>query len=150
MKKITKIVATLFFIGYLPVAQGTVASAAALSVCFFLSRYPAVYIAATFVLLALGFWASSYAESEFDKKDPREIVIDEFSSLFIVYLFIPFTLKIAIIGFILFRALDIFKLPPIKRLETLPGGWGIMLDDIAAAILTNLILQVLVFCLGIY
>ena len=150
MKKIAKIVATLFFIGYIPVAQGTIASAAALFMCFFLSRYPAAYIAVTFALLALGFWASSCAESEFGKKDPREIVIDEFSALFIVYLFIPFTLKTAIIGFLLFRALDIFKLPPIKKLEALPGGWGIMLDDIAAAILTNLILQVLVFCLRIY
>ena len=150
MKKIAKIIATLFFVGYIPVAPGTIASAIAVFACAFLSRYPAAYIAVTIVLLALGFWASRRAEEEFGKKDPHEIVIDEFASCFIVYLFIPFTLKIAVIGFLLFRALDIFKLPPIKKLETLPGGWGIMLDDIAAAILTNLTLQVLVFCLGIY
>ena len=150
MKKIAKAIATLFFIGYIPVAPGTIASAIAVFACAFLSRYPAAYIAVTIALLALGFWASSLAEREFGKKDPREIVIDEFSSVFIVYLFIPFTLKIAVIGFLLFRALDIFKLPPIKKLESLPKGRGIMLDDIAAAILANVILQILVFCLRIY
>jgi len=149
MKKIAKLVATLFYVGYVPLAPGTASSILALILCAFLKPYPEAYAAATCVFLIIGFWASHRAEEEFGKKDPREIVIDEFSSLFIVYLFIPFTLKTAVIGFLLFRALDIFKLPPIKKLQSLPKGWGIMLDDVASAILANLALQVFVL-LGVY
>ena len=65
--------------------------------------------------------------------------------MLLVYLFVPFSAKFLITGFILFRIFDIFKIPPIKKLQAYPAGYGIMLDDIAAAILTNIVLQVLRF-----
>ena len=90
----------------------------------------------------LGFWVSKKAEEEFNAKDPRQVVIDEFSSQLLVFFFIPFSTLNVLVGFFLFRFLDVFKLPPIKKLERLPKGWGIMLDDIAVAIFANLILQI--------
>jgi phosphatidylglycerophosphatase A len=127
------------------VASGTVASLAAVFVYLLIRKNILVYFSATALFLILGFWSSSRARENFHRKDPHEVVIDEFASLFLVYLFIPFSMKILVIGFLLFRFFDIVKIPPIKRLEDLPGGFGIMLDDIAAAVLTNIILQVLVF-----
>lgn len=145
MQSLSKLIATLFFIGYSPVAPGTLASLAALPFCVLLKDTPFLYFFITGFLLVLGFWASSRAEKAFSKKDPPEIVIDEFASMFLVYAFVPPNAKFLIAGFLLFRVFDIFKIPPLKKLQVLPQGYGIMLDDIAAAILTNIILQALRF-----
>ena len=142
-QKISKLFATVFYVGFVPVAPGTVASLLGVFLYLLVRNYPTLYFSLTAILLAVGFWSSTAAEKNFSKKDPRQIVIDEFSSVLLVYLFIPFSLKFLIIGFLLFRFFDIVKIPPIKKLEALPGGLGIMLDDIAAAILANFILQVL-------
>ena len=145
MRKISKLIATLFYVGYIPLAPGTLASALAIPIYILLRNNQGAYLITTVIFLCIGFWAANTAVTAFKEKDPPEIVIDEFSSLFIVYLFLPFSPKIVVIGFIIFRILDIFKIPPIKKLESLPKGWGIMLDDIAAAILTNIILHLLRF-----
>ena len=97
------------------------------------------------LLLILGFWSSSRAEKYFSKKDPGQIVIDEFSATLLVYFFIPFNPKFLIAGFLLFRVFDVFKIPPMRKLQAFPAGSGIMLDDIASAILANLVLQMLRF-----
>ena len=143
MQKIAKLIATVFFVGFCPVASGTAASLLALPVYYFLRENSHAYFFVTIALLIIGFWSSSRAEKEFGRKDPGEIVIDEFSAMLIVFLFIPFNVKFMIIGFFLFRVFDILKFPALKRLERLPKGYGIMLDDIAAAVLANLILQVI-------
>ena len=137
-----RLLATCFYIGYLPLMPGTWASLAALFVCYLLRGHHLLYAGLTLFLLILGFWVSTKAEDELGSKDPKEIVIDEFSSQLLVFIFIPFNLINLFLGFLLFRMLDIFKLPPIKKLECLPKGWGIMLDDIAVAIFVNLILQI--------
>ena len=143
MQKIAKLIATVFFVGFCPIAPGTAASLLALPIYYFLRESPYVYLLITIGLLVVGFWSSSRAEKEFGRKDPGEIVIDEFSAMLIVFLFIPFQVKFMVIGFFLFRIFDILKFPALKRLERLPKGYGIMLDDIAAAILANLVLQVI-------
>ena len=145
MRKIDKFISTLFFIGFCPFAPGTAASLLAVFVYFLVRSNVPLHFFLTVFFLALGFWSTSRAENSFSRKDPPQIVIDEFSSMLLAYLFIPFRLKFVIVGFFLFRFLDIFKIPPIKKLQTLPKGYGIMLDDIAAAILTNLVLQILRF-----
>ncbi len=137
-----RLLATCFYIGYLPLMPGTWASLAALFVYYLLRSHHLLYAGLTLFLLILGFWVSTKAEHELGSKDPKEIVIDEFSSQLLVFIFIPFNLISLFLGFLLFRILDIFKLPPIKKLQYLPKGWGIMLDDIAVAIFVNLILQV--------
>lgn len=145
MQKISKSIATLFFVGFSPIAPGTVASLLAIVVYLLVKDNIFIYFFLTIFLLILGFWSANLAKKGFPDKDPPQIVIDEFSSMLLVYFFIPFSPKFLIIGLILFRFFDISKIPPLKRLEALPAGFGIMLDDIAAAILTNLILQVLRF-----
>lgn len=143
MRKIGNIIATLFFVGFSPVAPGTLASLLAMIIYVFVKGNAFIYYFLTMFLLIIGFWSAGLAEKSFSRKDPPQIVIDEFSSMMLVWFFIPFNPKFLIIGFLLFRFFDIVKIPPLKRLQALPSGFGIMLDDIAAAILTNLILHVL-------
>lgn len=142
MQKISKVIATLFFVGYIPFAPGTAASLIGAFFYVLAGRNTPVYFALTLFFVAAGFWAVQKSKGCFTKKDPPEIVIDELASMMLAYLFIPVSLKFLLAGFFLFRLFDILKTPPIKKLESLPGGYGIMLDDIAAAIITNLILQV--------
>lgn len=143
MRKLSRLIATVCFIGYVPFASGTVASLAGLGAYLLARNNAPLYFTLTALSLVLGFWSASAFVRHSSEKDPSEVVIDEFSSMLLVYLFIPFNVKLLITGFFLFRLFDVFKIPPIKRLEKLPGGAGIMLDDVASAILTNLILQVL-------
>ncbi len=145
MRRIERALSTLFFVGHCPLLPGTLASLLGAGVYLLVRNNTPLYLTLTALFLALGFWSASGAEGTFRRKDPPQIVIDEFSSMLLVYLFVPFSVKFLITGFILFRIFDIFKMPPIKKLQKLPAGWGIMLDDIAAAILTNIILQVLRF-----
>ena len=75
-------------------------------------------------------------------KDPRRIVIDEYASFLIPLYFTPVRLVPLFIAFIAFRLFDILKPPPLRYLERLRGGWGIMLDDIGAAMYTVVIILV--------
>lgn len=142
MRKIYKYIATLFIIGYIPYAQGTIASALA-AVFYILFKDSYFYYLSIAVILVVGFWSSERSADEFKVKDPPEIVIDEFSSMLLVNLFMPYSITRLITGFVLFRVFDILKTPPLRKLESLPKGSGIMMDDIGAAIYANLILQIL-------
>jgi phosphatidylglycerophosphatase A len=82
---------------------------------------------------------ASCAERWFGTKDHRAIVIDEIVGMVLALLALPFRIGYVIAAFVLFRALDIFK--PLPAIEHLPGGWGIMCDDLVAAIITNIVLQ---------
>ena len=97
-----------------------------------------------FTLIAVatiaGVWATGYIESEADL-DPSRGVIDEWVGMWVTVVFLPVTWPWMIAGFFMFRALDILKPVGIRRLEALPGGWGIMLDDIGAGILGAVILN---------
>lgn len=140
---IPRALATCLYMGYLPFAPGTWASAAAVLVYYATRNIPPVCYAWTvLIFFAAGVWSSGAAERFFGRKDPKEIVIDEFTGQLLVFLFIPFNLWCAVGGFIVFRILDIFKIPFLRKFESFPGGWGIMLDDIIAAGAINLVLQI--------
>ena len=143
MKRLTKIIATVFGIGYFPIAQGTLAGLAGVGLYLLIRNNTFIYLAVLSIILIVGFIVSGKAERIFAEKDSRKIVIDDFSGILIAYLFIPFVTHYIIIGFLIYRMLDIIKLYPINKLEKLPSGWGIMLDDIVAGLYTNLILQVI-------
>lgn len=143
--RLARITATLFGIGYAPFMPGTFASLAGLFLYLLIRKNLAVYCGILAVSAVAGFYASGRAQKLFKATDPREIVIDEFCGILLVYLFIPYTLKNLIVGFALFRLLDISKVYPIGKLERLKKGWGIMLDDITAGICANIILQILTF-----
>ena len=87
-----------------------------------------------------GVWATSYIKSE-DDLDPSRGVIDEWIGMWVTIAFLPVTWPWMIAGYFMFRALDILKPLGIRRLEALPGGWGIMLDDIGAGILGAVVLN---------
>ena len=128
---------TLFSVGMLPKAPGTVAAALAL----------AVYAALPFggaslglylligVGAAVGVWASQRLPEEWGH-DPRRAVVDEAVGMWTACLFVPKEAAWLVGAFALFRLLDALKPPPLRRIERLPGGWGVMADDVAAGLLT--------------
>ncbi len=129
--------------GNSPVAPGTAGSMAALLPCGLLSLLPlpvsAIFLIA-FIVLAV--WAAELAEKLLGRKDPGCIVIDEFAGMMITLLGIRFTWQSVLAGFFIFRVIDILKPFPIRYLErTIPGGAGIVMDDVAAGIAAHLILR---------
>lgn len=91
----------------------------------------------------MGVISSGIVEKESGTKDPSSVVIDEFAGIFVVFCFLPLRPGVVIAGFILFRLFDIVKPYPIRFLERVGGGWGIMLDDLLAAVYANLALRVI-------
>jgi phosphatidylglycerophosphatase A len=138
-----KITSTSLGIGYIGKGAGTVA-AVACSVCWYLvyrgGYQPVSSLLITVVITLLGIWSSNEVAKIWGK-DPARVVIDEVSGMCISLLFVPVTLKYVIAALILFRFFDIVKPLYIKKIEKLPGGWGIMLDDVLAGVYANLILQ---------
>lgn len=138
-----KIIATVFFIGYFPVAPGTVATVFGL-LFLLLLKPPYITLLAIFsISLILGVFASEKIEMKRGEKDPSCIVIDEFTGYMAAMLFIPINLNALLLAFIVFRILDIFKPPPIKQIERkLRGGLSVMMDDVVAGLITNLLMRI--------
>jgi phosphatidylglycerophosphatase A len=126
-------IATFFGVGHFPIASGTVATAAAIPV--YLAAWYAGGAAAVLglavVLSIAGVAASGALEASLGYHDPSEAVVDEVAGFLVTMLFIPPGVATCVVGFTLFRALDVLKPWPASRLEKLPGGWGIMADDLA-------------------
>lgn len=122
---------------------GTVGTLAAMPLALLAWRYLPVwgFAAATAVLAAAGIWASGVTARRLAIKDPGPVVIDEAAGLMVTLLGVPFGWPAAVFAFILFRAMDILKPPPAGRFERLPGGYGIMLDDLMAGVYANLLLR---------
>ena len=146
MKNLIKLISSVFFIGYSPYAPGTVGTLAGLGLYWILSRYCSseLYFLILALLFITGILIGKKAEEAFEKKDCRKFVLDEVFGILIALAMVPFGLFYIITGFILFRIFDILKPFPAKSLEKLPYGWGVMLDDAAAGIYTNLALQIIV------
>lgn len=139
-----KHIATLWFIGYMPVAPGTFGTIAAFLVYVALQPPPALHLLLVLVIVPLGIVAAHRTEKMLREKDSSHIVIDEFCGYLCSVLFLPSSVRSALTAFILFRLFDILKPFPIRRIESsLGGGIGIMADDILAAIYTNISLRVL-------
>ena len=140
-----RVVSRGIFAGYFPVARGTFSSLLVIIFYFLLSDYldfNKIWIFLPF-LYFLGVWSASRCEV-FWGKDNGRIVIDEIVGMLVTIVFLPLNFKIACIGFFLFRAFDIFKPPPIRKLESLPRGWGVMTDDVVAGVYANLVLRVII------
>jgi phosphatidylglycerophosphatase A len=104
----------------------------------------AVVVAAALVTF-VGVWAASVVAREVGKKDPQIVVIDEVAGLLITMAAVDaLSWQTLLAGFVLFRALDMLKPWPIRKLERLPGGWGIVMDDVAAGIVAAGVLAALV------
>ena len=134
------LISTFFGIGRFPIASGTVASAATLPLAVALALAgPWVFAAGTAVVIVLAFWSAGAAETHFGLKDPHDVVIDEVAGQLVTLAFVPLTGIWYAAGFFVFRLLDIVKPYPANRLERVPGGPGIVLDDLAAGVSGNLL-----------
>ena len=142
MKRLAKLIATFFYIGHSPWAPGTFGSLAGLGIYFLVKNNIILYGFTIMFLFALGIIFTTEAERVYKRKDARMIVIDEVSGMLLALFMVPYSIASAVIGFILFRLFDITKPPPARRIEKISGAFGIMFDDIIAAIYTNVILQV--------
>lgn len=146
-KKIYNIIATLGPIGYLP-APGTMATLATLPLVWFL-KYNGLSCAQEFVFLSLltciSYYIIKQATTFFGDKDPSQIVLDELCGILWAFFCLPLTLPIVCLTVILFRFFDITKYCGIAHCEDYPGACGILLDDLVAALFTNIIMHVLLY-----
>ena len=95
------------------------------------------------IAVAIGIPAATLVARASRVKDPQFVVIDEVAGQWITLLFAPVAWKTLLAGFILFRAFDIVKPPPVRQLERLPEGTGVVVDDVAAGIYALAVLQLL-------
>jgi phosphatidylglycerophosphatase A len=148
MRRLAVLVCTFGGIGFVPVAPGTIGSAAGL-ICYGALRASGVQPVADAVAIALlfaaGVWSGTHAEHHFGTTDPGPGVIDEVVGMLITLYLLPPTWPVALAGFFIFRVFDVLKPYPAHRLEGLPGGLGMMADDAMAAIYGNLVLRGLVW-----
>ena len=138
-----KLISSVFYIGYSPFLPGTLASLAGfLAYVFFIRGNTVGHLGTVIICTVIGFVLSDKAEKIFKRKDARQIVIDDFNGMLIGMLFLPYNLKLAVIGFIVFRVMDGLKPYPIYKIDKWKGALGIMGDDILAGVYTNIILQI--------
>ncbi len=143
--RVSLAVATALGVGYVPFAPGTFGSLAGLVVYAAVRAIgiPAVELGAIVVVFLAGAWAASAAETHFGHIDPGPVVIDEVLGMLVTLALIPVSLTGALVGFILFRVFDVIKPPPCNRLEALHGGWGVMSDDLMAALYAHVCVRLL-------
>ena len=145
MDKISLLFATAFGAGYLPVAPGTWGALEGLLIygTLFRSFSPWLFLLLLVPFVFFSVFVSTRTEKVFGIKDPGCIVIDEVVGMMITLVFIPWTWKTALAGFILFRVFDIVKPFPVRWFQDhFPAGWGVMLDDVVAGIMANALLQI--------
>ena len=149
-EKSIMVLATGCFTGYIPFAPGTFGSIVGLPLCFLLSKTK-LPVAILFILLFIFFaiWISTEAEKILKQNDPGCIVIDEIAGIMVTFLGLSFNIITVIAGFLIFRFFDILKPFPIRSMERkFAGGTGIVLDDIAAGIFSNLVLRLVNSLIG--
>jgi phosphatidylglycerophosphatase A len=160
MNIVRRILASGLGTGYLPLAPGTWASAAVTGIFIWVAwatrgnaywlgaAMAAVLVAASAACVVLG----PFAEKQWRRKDPARCTLDEWAGQALALIALPTGracdewLLAAVAGFITFRVFDIVKPPPAGRLEKLPGGWGILADDLVAGAYANIVSQVVVRC----
>lgn len=137
------LVCTFGYVGFFPIAPGTIGSMAGLAVYWILhvAGLDQLLPVVAGVLLAAGVWSGTIAERHFGAVDPGPIVIDEVVGMLITMAFIPPGWSVALVGFFVFRIFDVIKPFPSARLERLPGGAGVMADDAMAAVYANLVVR---------
>jgi phosphatidylglycerophosphatase A len=129
--------------GRFPKAPGTAGTV--IGVLLFLALRDAGaawYALATVAVIGIGTWAAEEADRILGSKDDQSIVIDEIAGFLVALFLVPFSWWSVAAGFVLFRFFDILKPWPISKLQDIPGGPGVMLDDVGAGVYTNVILQI--------
>jgi len=149
MKLLARLISTGLGIGYFPIAPGTMGALAILILYWIMPPISTLeLLIIIFVLTIVGIYSATLTEEEVKQKlgsekgvDPKIVIIDEIIGMLIALVAIPKTTKYVIAAFLLFRVFDIVKPYPIRKIEKLPTGWGIVFDDVMAGIYANLLLQ---------
>jgi len=158
MRKFFILLGTVGGTGYIPILPGTAGTGIGVIIYLIFSKIskifpgpflePLSYLIILLVFIGAGVWISGKCNQYFKGNDNSSIVIDEVGGFLITMFALPFSMRFLLLGFILFRTFDITKPFKIEKIQKLPGGWGIMADDIAAGILANLVLQASRMMLG--
>jgi phosphatidylglycerophosphatase A len=138
-----RMIATGLGSGYAPVAPGTAGSAVGLLLFWPLSLAPSpLQLAVTVLAAGLGVLSAGRLAAHLGVKDPGRATVDEVVGMWVSLLFLPFSVLTAALAFVAFRAMDVLKPYPARDLEALPGGWGIMADDLMAGVYANLLVRI--------
>ena len=147
MRRFAVAICSVGYIGFVPFAPGTVGSIAGCALYLFLRARVGLGVVpeltSIVLLFAIGGTLGVYAEQALGGIDPGPVVIDEVMGMLITLFLIPVGWIGLFVGFVVFRALDVVKPYPARRLERLPGGLGMMADDAMAAVYANLLMQLL-------
>ncbi|MFN2427508.1 MAG: phosphatidylglycerophosphatase A [Candidatus Binatia bacterium] len=144
--RLAVVLATGFGSGLSPFAPGTAGTLVAVPLALLL--LPAGFFAQALVVavvIAASIWSAGVAAPTFGLKDPGQIVVDEIAGFFVTVAFLPTSWTTLAAGFLLFRLFDIWKPPPCRWAETLPGGLGIVSDDLLAGLYANFVIRVCAF-----
>jgi len=137
---VKRFLGTAFGLGLLPVAPGTWGTLLGVALAWGASRVPGtpfVLVGLAFAITVLGVPLARAAEKEAGRKDPGWFVLDEVAGYLVAVLGHPLTWPYLLGAFVAFRVFDIWKPPPIRRLEKEGGGIGVMADDLMAGIYAN-------------
>ena len=145
-----RIVGSGFYTGYIPVASGTFGSLVAI-VIYIIPGFEQLQIIlpSIVILFVYGVFVSSKFEKLYGK-DPSQCTVDEVVGTWIALIALPKTVYIISTSFLVWRALDIIKPFPARSSEKLPGGWGIMIDDVIAGFYSLIIVHLIVYLFGVY
>ena len=144
MKNFSKYFATLFGIGFISFAPGTFGSLFAILIWYvFIDLFSIFYFIILFLFIfSVSFYITDIYLDNYKKKDPSEVIIDEFLGQSVPLLFIVnFNIYEVLIAFVTFRFFDIYKIYPINKIEDLKGSYGVILDDIVAGIYSLIVLM---------
>lgn len=137
-----RLLATVAGLGRFPIAPGTVGSAVGVAAHLAIADSgPVAQVIVLLVIVMAGTWAAGVTARHVGAKDPGIVVVDEVAGQMLTLLWLGSSLGLVLTGFLLFRALDVTKPWPARRLERLPGGYGIMADDLLVGVYGNVLLR---------
>lgn len=143
--RVAHLIATGLYSGYAPVAPGTFGTigGVVLAPAFagVAAQSTTLYVLLLAAVAACAIWAAGVASEMFGLKDPRPVVCDEIAGYLVTMAFVPVSAASLLYAFLLFRLFDIVKPPPCRQAEDLPGGYGIVIDDLLAGVYANLALR---------
>ena len=146
MSRLARLVAAGGGLGYAPFASGTFGTLGGIPVALALDRLlgasVTLYLAAVLAVAFVAIAAAEVAARGAELKDPSFVVVDEIAGYVVTVALLPATPAVLAAGFLVFRVFDVLKPPPIAALERLPGGLGIVADDLAAGLLSHVLLRV--------
>ena len=137
-------IGTVFYIGKFPLAPGTWASIFAVLCWYFLFQSVNHFVlpAISIFLFLIGGIASDTIVKHSKEHDPSRIVIDEWVGQWVTLSMMPINIMTGVVAFVAFRIFDIIKPGPVRKMEKIPGGWGIMADDVMAGIMAYFVVLI--------